>query len=306
MMQHPDPGDRHQESFFPQDCDLCHFGWGIASQKAKPMKKAWITLLFAVFPVGAQAPISLQDAVHLALDKNKSVEAANASTKSAEMRISEARSGLLPKVNYSESWATSDNPVFVFSSLLTQHQFGAQNFEIGALNQPNFLNNFQSQLTADQVLYGAGQTKHAVRSAELTKDITSEEGRRTQMDVIAGVVRTYYDSLLSADQLAVTAQAMRSAEADRLPILAVVALVMVAAGFDPVWIGVFVTIMVEIGMLTPPVGVNLFIMLAITRGKVSMGELSTECLPYWMMLLVGTVLMTVFPQIALFLPQLFH
>lgn len=82
--------------------------------------------------------------------------------------------------------------------------------------------------------------------------------------------------------------------------------VMVAAGFDPVWIGVFVTIMVEIGMLTPPVGVNLFIMLAITRGKVSMSELSTECLPYWMMLLVGTVLMTVFPQIALFLPQLFN
>jgi outer membrane protein TolC len=178
------------------------------------MMKAWITLLFAVFPAGAQAPISLQDAVRLALDKNKSVEAANASTKSAEMRISEARSGLLPKVNYSESWTRSDNPVFVFGSLLTQGQFGMRNFEIGALNQPNFLNNFQSQFTADQVLYGAGQTKHAVHSAELTKDITSEEGRRTQMDVIAGVIRTYYDSLLSADQLAATAQAMRSAEAD--------------------------------------------------------------------------------------------
>jgi outer membrane protein TolC len=178
------------------------------------MKKVWITLLFAVFPVGAEAPISLQDAVRLALDKNKSVEAANASRKSVEMRISEARSGLLPKVNYSESWTRSDNPVFVFSSLLTQHQFGAQNFQIGPLNHPDFLNNFQSQLTADQVLYGAGQTTRAVRSAELTKDITSEEGRRTQMEVIAGVVRTYYDSLLSADQLAVTAQAMRSAEAD--------------------------------------------------------------------------------------------
>ena len=165
------------------------------------MKKIWLTLLFSVIPVGAQDPISLQDAVHLALDKNKSVEAANASTKSAETRISQARSGLLPKVNYSESWTRSDNPVFVFGSLLTQGQFGAQNFQIGALNRPDFLNNFQSQLTADQVLYGAGQTKHAVRSAELTKDITSEEGRRTQMDVIAGVIRAYYDSLLSADQL---------------------------------------------------------------------------------------------------------
>ena len=75
----------------------------------------------------------------------------------------------MPKVNYSESWTRSDNPVFVFSSLLTQHQFGEQNFQIGPLNRPDFLNNFQSQVTADQTLYDAGQTKHAVRSAELTK-----------------------------------------------------------------------------------------------------------------------------------------
>ena len=178
------------------------------------MTKIWVTLLFAVFPVGAQDPISLKDAVRLALDKNKSIEASSAANNAAETRISGARSGLLPKVNYSESWTRSDNPVFVFGSLLTQGQFGTQNFQIGPLNRPNFLNNFQSQLTADQVLYGAGQTKHAVRSAELSKDITGEEGRRTQMEVIAGVIRAYYDSLLSSDQLSATAQAMRSAEAD--------------------------------------------------------------------------------------------
>ena len=79
--------------------------------------------------------------------------------------------------------------------------------------------------------------------------------------------------------------------------------VMTAAGFDPVWLGVFVTIMIEIGMLTPPVGVNLFIMLAIARQQVTMKQLGRECLPYWIMLLVGTALMTVFPQIALWLPQ---
>ena len=178
------------------------------------MKRILLVLLLGL-PVGAQdAAMSLNDAVRLALDKNKSIEASNAAKKGADTRISEARSGRLPKVNYSESWARSDNPVFVFSSLLTQNQFGAQNFQIGSLNNPDYLNNFQSQITADQVLYDAGQTKHAVRSAELTKDIASEEGRRTQMEVIAGVVRAYYDSLLSADQLNATSQAMRSAEAD--------------------------------------------------------------------------------------------
>ena len=178
------------------------------------MKRILLILLLGR-PVGAQdAAMSLNDAVRLALDKNKSIEASNAAKKGADTRISEARSGFLPKVNYSESWTRSDNPVFVFSSLLTQNQFGPQNFQIGPLNNPDFLNNFQSSVTADQVLYDAGQTKHAVRSAELTKDITSEEGRRTQMEVIAGVVRAYYDSLLSVDQLNATSQAMRSAEAD--------------------------------------------------------------------------------------------
>jgi len=178
------------------------------------MKKILQMLVLWSLRGWAQEPMSLKDAVHQALDRNKSVEASVAARKGAESRIAEARGGSLPKVNYSESWARSDNPVFVFSSLLTQHQFGEQNFQIGSLNRPDFLNNFQSQVTADQPLYDAGQTKHAVRSAELTKDMTSEDGRRTQMEVIAGVIRAYYDALLGAEQLNVTSQAMRSAQAD--------------------------------------------------------------------------------------------
>ena len=156
----------------------------------------------------------MKDAVLLAVGQNKSLEASAAARNGAQTRVTQARSGLLPKVNYSESWTRSNNPVFVFGSLLSQRQFGAQNFEIGSLNSPNFINNFQSQITVDQTLYGAGQTKQAVRSAEIAKDLTSEEGRRTQTEVIAQVVRAYYDSLLSADQLSVTAQSIRSAEAD--------------------------------------------------------------------------------------------
>jgi outer membrane protein len=178
------------------------------------MKKTLLMLVWWSLPGWAQDPMTLKAAVHLALERNKSVEASGAALKAAESRIAEARGGSLPKVSYSESWARSDNPVFVFSSLLTQHQFGERNFQIGPLNRPDFLNNFQSQVTADQALYDAGQTKHAVRSAELTKDMASEEGRRTQMEVIASVIRSYYDALLSAEQLNVSSQAMRSTQAD--------------------------------------------------------------------------------------------
>src|ERR1039457_1201002 len=178
------------------------------------MKRTLIALFWWLLPGWAQDPMSLKDAVHLALTKNQSMGASTAAQKAAESRIVEARGGSLPKVNYSESWARSDNPVFVFSSLLTQHQFGEQNFQVGPLNRPDFLNNFQSQLSADQTLYDAGQTKHAVRAAELAQDFTKEDGRRTRMEVIASVIRCYYDALLSAEQLDATSQAMRSAEAD--------------------------------------------------------------------------------------------
>ncbi len=98
--------------------------------------------------------------------------------------------------------------------MLSQHQFDQQDFQIASLNRPDFLNNFQSLITADQTLYNAGQTKDAVRSAELMKDMTTEDGRRTQMDVIAGVIRSYYDCLLSEQQLGAASQALRSAQAD--------------------------------------------------------------------------------------------
>ena len=163
------------------------------------MKKTLLMLVWWPVAVWPQDPMSLKDAVHLALNKNRLVEASDDSRKAAESRIAEARAGNLPKVNYSESWTRSDNPVFVFSSLLTQHQFGEQNFQIGPLNRPDFLNNFQSQVTADQTLYDGGQTRHAVRSAELTKDITIEDGRRTRMEVIAGAIRSYCDALLGAE-----------------------------------------------------------------------------------------------------------
>jgi outer membrane protein TolC len=94
------------------------------------MKKILQMLVLWSLRGWAQDPMPLKDAVHQALDKNKSVEASVAARKAAESRIA-ARSGNLPKVNYSESWTRSDNPVFVFSSLLTQHQFGEQNFQIG-------------------------------------------------------------------------------------------------------------------------------------------------------------------------------
>src|SRR5664279_1022545 len=170
-------------------------------------------LLFSGY-LWAQDPLSLRDAVRLAIRENKAIAATAAGAQASDARITEARSGRLPKVNYSESFARSDNPVFVFSSLRTQHQFGAENFNIGPLNRPDALNNFQSQLTVDQVLYDAGQTRNSVQSAQLGRKLTAEEQRRVEMEVVAGVARAYYDAVLAVESLKTAELAVRSAEAD--------------------------------------------------------------------------------------------
>ncbi|HSW48710.1 MAG TPA: TolC family protein [Bryobacteraceae bacterium] len=176
------------------------------------MKIATIALL--VMPLLAQGPLSLRDAARLALEKHPSVEAAAASVRAVDTRLQQARSGRLPKLNYSESWQRSDNPVFVFSSLLAQHQFNESNFAIGPLNRPNALNNFQSQLVLDQVVWDAGGTKKQVEAAGLGRQMAREDRRRTEMAVLANVVRAYSGVLLTQESLKVAREAVASAQAD--------------------------------------------------------------------------------------------
>lgn len=80
--------------------------------------------------------------------------------------------------------------------------------------------------------------------------------------------------------------------------------VMMAAGFDPVWSGVIVTILIEIGMLTPPIGMNLFVLVAITDGQVSLGKAALAAVPFWLVMLLSIAIFTWQPNLVLWLPEL--
>ncbi len=150
----------------------------------------------------------------MGLQRHPVLEASAANKEAAQSRVREAKSGFLPRLNYSESVQRSDNPVFVFGSLLDQRQFTQDNFNLGLLNSPNFLNNFQSQVRVDQTVYDFGATKSQVHAAELGTQMASEEDRRARMVVIAGVASAYFNAILSTERLAVAQDAVRSAESD--------------------------------------------------------------------------------------------
>jgi tripartite ATP-independent transporter DctM subunit len=74
-----------------------------------------------------------------------------------------------------------------------------------------------------------------------------------------------------------------------------------AAGFSPVWFGIFLVIMAELCQITPPVGFNLFVLQKETGEEI--GYIVRAAMPFFALLLLATALLTVFPQIALWLPN---
>ena len=78
--------------------------------------------------------------------------------------------------------------------------------------------------------------------------------------------------------------------------------IITAAGFDPVWFGVIVTINMEIGLITPPVGLNLFVVNAIAP-DVPTRTILWGSVPYVGMMILCIVILSIFPEIATWLPD---
>ena len=77
----------------------------------------------------------------------------------------------------------------------------------------------------------------------------------------------------------------------------------IALGFDPIWYGVLYTITCQIAYMTPPFGYNLFLMKAMAPKEISLSDIYRSIVPFVLVMCVALVLVMVFPQIALWLPE---
>jgi len=73
-------------------------------------------------------------------------------------------------------------------------------------------------------------------------------------------------------------------------------------GIDPIWFGVLVVLTLEMGLISPPVGINVFVVKSVAR-DVPLGTIFAGVLPFWITMLVALAILVTFPQIALFLPD---
>ena len=79
--------------------------------------------------------------------------------------------------------------------------------------------------------------------------------------------------------------------------------VIIAAGIDPVWFGVFIVLMCEISLISPPVGMTLYVIQAVRReGRIA--EVFQGTVPFFIAMVVMTALLIAFPEMALWLPRI--
>ena len=73
------------------------------------------------------------------------------------------------------------------------------------------------------------------------------------------------------------------------------------AGFDLVWFGIFIVLLVEIAEITPPVGFNLYVLQSLTGRNIF--TIARHTAPFFVLMCVAVALLAAFPQIALWLPS---
>jgi outer membrane protein TolC len=159
------------------------------------------------------SPLTLRQAVNIALEKNPQRKAALADTRAATADVKQARSFLLPHVTFSETATAGDDPVFVFGSKLRQQRFGASDFALNVLNTPLPFGNFATRFGGTWNLFDSLASWRSVNRAEWEKDATDRQLERTGQEIVYRVADSYYAVLLAKKQLEVAEQAMKTAEA---------------------------------------------------------------------------------------------
>jgi len=159
------------------------------------------------------SPLTLQQAVSIALEKNPERKAALADTKAASADVMEARSFLLPHVTFSETATRGNDPVYVFGSKLRQQRFTTADFALNVLNTPTPLSNFATRFGGTWNLFDSFGSWRGVNRAERVKDAAGHQLERTDQEIIFRVVDSYYGVLLAKKQLEVAGQSMKTAQA---------------------------------------------------------------------------------------------
>ncbi|KJU87495.1 outer membrane efflux protein [Candidatus Magnetobacterium bavaricum] len=151
----------------------------------------WFSCVSLLMPVnGFSADVGLREAIGIALKENHRIKALTFSRDASGNDVEIARGNLLPKVTFEENIMRTNNPTYYFMSKLNQSRFSQQDFEISALNHPNPINNYRTNLEFEMPLF----SRKAYLGIDIAKDTLDgkrHELERVRESVTLDVVKAY-------------------------------------------------------------------------------------------------------------------
>jgi len=164
-------------------------------------------------PLMAQTPLTLPQAVSMALEKNPVHKAALADIRISTAAVRESRAPLLPKITFTESALRGNDPVFVFGSHLRQQNFTLADFALNRLNTPTPISNFSSRFSGQWNLFDGLQSWYAVSRAKYLKQAAEQQLDRGDQELVYQAVQAYYGTLLAQRQVQVAEAGVETAQA---------------------------------------------------------------------------------------------
>jgi outer membrane protein len=178
-----------------------------------------VLALIAAFSVSAHAqeapqarPLTLQQAVSIALEKNPARKAALADTKAASWDVKLAQSAVLPRLTLSETATRGNDPVYVFGSELRQQRFTTADFALNKLNTPSPFGNFSTRFGGNWTLFDSFASWHGINRAKLMNEAAAHQFDRTEQEIVFHVVEAYHAVWLAEKQLEVAEHAVKTAK----------------------------------------------------------------------------------------------
>jgi outer membrane protein TolC len=174
---------------------------------------ALFLLLVGAMAASAQEPLTLRQAIGLALGQSPEAAMARAESQDANAAASQARTQLLPQINFTEDISRGDDPVYAFGTRLRQRQFTQADFALNALNRPQPIGNFSTQFSGSWVAFDSFKTQREIRRADLFKKSAGSSAKAADQQIVLRVVRAYQSVLYAQREIAVARHEQETAAA---------------------------------------------------------------------------------------------
>jgi outer membrane protein len=180
--------------------------------------KSFRSILLLAAAVGptlamAQTPLTLSEAVSIALEKNPMRKMAVADAEVSKAQVNQARSAFLPHVGFTESATIGNDPVYAFGTKLRQGRFTTADFALNNLNYPEPIGNFASRIGGQWNVFNTFVNTFQLRSAKAMQEASQQQLTRADQETVYRVVDAYYSVLAAKKQVEVAEQTIKTAQA---------------------------------------------------------------------------------------------